>query len=196
VAAGPCRDRGRLHGIATAAPGNPARGSAFFGQAVTHGPPKEDCHMTHRMMKITTVAILAGMPALSFAQAPAQPARPSTPPAASAPSTMPQAGTTAPRTGMANAATDARRASNIIGANIVNEENNTIGEVHDLMVSPNGGPVTAVLSVGGFLGIGERYVAMPISELRWNGERERWMLPGATVDSLKARPAYSYPDRS
>jgi hypothetical protein len=97
---------------------------------------------------------------------------------------------------MANAATDARRASNIIGANIVNEENNTIGEVHDLMVSPNGGPVTAVLSVGGFLGIGERYVAMPISELRWNGERERWMLPGATVDSLKARPAYSYPDRS
>lgn len=90
----------------------------------------------------------------------------------------------------------ARRASNIIGANVLNEENNTVGEVHDLMVSPAGGPIVAVLSVGGFLGIGERYVAVALNDLRWNAERERWMLPGATVDSLKARTAFTYPERS
>ncbi|GGJ28344.1 hypothetical protein GCM10011320_39570 [Neoroseomonas lacus] len=67
--------------------------------------------------------------------------------------------------------------------------------MHDLMVDTAGGATIAVLSVGGFLGMGERYVAIPLSALRWNGERERWMLPGATVDSLKARPAFTYPER-
>lgn len=94
------------------------------------------------------------------------------------------------------AAATARRASKVIGANIINEENNNVGEVHDLMVDMAGGGSIAVLSVGGFLGIGERYVAVPVSDLRWNNERERWMLPGATVDSLKARPAFTYPDRT
>ncbi len=122
------------------------------------------------------------------------------PPAATAPrapAPMPQATVPAPAAGSQAAMTQqARRASRVIGANVVNEENRTVGEVHDLMISPAGGPITAVLSVGGFLGIGERYVAVPLSDLRWNAERERWMLPGATVDSLKARPAFSYPDRS
>ena len=90
---------------------------------------------------------------------------------------------------------DARRASQIIGANVVNEENRTIGEVHDLMVSQSGGPIVAVLSVGGFLGIGERYVTIPLSDLRWSQDRSRWTLPGATAESLKARPAFTYPQR-
>jgi sporulation protein YlmC with PRC-barrel domain len=93
------------------------------------------------------------------------------------------------------AAASARRASTVIGANILNEENRTVGEVHDLMVDMAGGATIAVLSVGGFLGIGERYIAIPVSDLRWNTERGRWMLPGATVESLKARPAFTYPER-
>lgn len=93
------------------------------------------------------------------------------------------------------AASSARRASRIIGANIINEENRNVGEVHDLMVDMAGGGTIAVLSVGGFLGIGERYIAVPVADLRWNNERERWTLPGATVESLKARPAFTYPDR-
>lgn len=93
------------------------------------------------------------------------------------------------------AAASARRASTLIGANIINNENNSVGEIHDLMVDTAGGATIAVLSVGGFLGIGERYVAVPLTDLRWNADRERWALPGATVDSLKARPAFRYPDR-
>jgi sporulation protein YlmC with PRC-barrel domain len=94
------------------------------------------------------------------------------------------------------AAATARRASTLIGANIINGENRNVGEVHDLMVDMAGGATIAVLSVGGFLGIGERYIAIPASDLRWNSDRERWMLPGATIDSLKARPAFTYPERT
>jgi starvation-inducible outer membrane lipoprotein len=150
--------------------------------------------MRMNLKTVALAAVTASLPALALAQT----APSTTPPAATAPAPMPQANVPAPQTGAAGvtvAAPQARRASQLIGANIVNDENRTVGEVHDLMVSSAGGPVLAVLSVGGFLGIGERYVAMPLSELRWNSDRERWVLPGATVDSLKARPAFTYPER-
>lgn len=133
---------------------------------------------------LLTAAVLT-IPGFALAQAPAT-TRPATPPVASPPATT----VTTP-----TPAASARRASQIIGANIINDENRGVGEVHDLMVDTAGGATIAVLSVGGFLGIGERYVAIPLSELRWNNDRERWMLPGATVDSLKARPAFTYPER-
>jgi hypothetical protein len=85
-----------------------------------------------------------------------------------------------------------RRASRVIGATIYNAENDTIGSVDDLIVPPGGGQPVAVLAVGGFLGIGARLVAIPYERLLYNPERERWMLPGATRDSLRALPAYSY----
>jgi hypothetical protein len=63
------------------------------------------------------------------------------------------------------------------------------------MIMPAGGAITAVLSVGGFLGMGERYVAVPLADLQWSAERNRWTLPGATVDTLEARAAFVYPER-
>ena len=146
---------------------------------------------THTTM-LADSGILAG-PGLVQAQptpATPQPQRPAPMPPATVPA--PQAGT--PQASVPAPAAEARRASRIIGANVVNEQNRTIGSVDDLMLSPTGGPVTAVLSVGGFLGIGEQYVTVPISELRWSTEHGRWMLPGATAESLKARPAFTYPD--
>ncbi|WP_421989917.1 PRC-barrel domain-containing protein [Roseococcus sp.] len=134
---------------------------------------------------VLTAAALA-MPAFALAQTSGT-ATPSAPVTATPPTTT----VVTPR-----AMPGARRASTIIGANIINEENRNVGEVHDLMVDTGGGATIAVLSVGGFLGMGERYIAIPLSNLRWNGERDRWMLPGATVDSLKARPAFTYPARN
>jgi hypothetical protein len=88
-----------------------------------------------------------------------------------------------------------RRATKVIGANVYNEANDSIGEVDDLIVPQNGaGQPVAVLSVGGFLGIGARLVAVPYERLQWNAERERWTLPGATKDSLQSLPAYTYED--
>jgi sporulation protein YlmC with PRC-barrel domain len=89
-----------------------------------------------------------------------------------------------------------RRASKMIGANVYNENNDSIGEVDDLIVpqagAQSGGQPVAILSVGGFLGIGARLVAVPYERLQWNAERERWTLPGATKDSLKSLPPYEY----
>jgi hypothetical protein len=86
------------------------------------------------------------------------------------------------------------RASRMIGANVYNENNDSIGEVDDIIVPRAGGQPIAILSVGGFLGIGARMVAVPFERLQFNTERERWVLPGATKDSLQSLPPHTYED--
>jgi hypothetical protein len=87
------------------------------------------------------------------------------------------------------------RASRIIGANIYNEQGQSIGEVEDLIVQRDGAAPVAVVSVGGFLGLGARLVAVPLAELRFADENSRWMLHGATKESLQARPVVNYAAR-
>ena len=92
-----------------------------------------------------------------------------------------------------------RRASKIIGSNIYNENNESIGEVEDILIpapaSASGGTApapVAIISVGGFLGIGAKLVAVPYDRLQMNTERNRWTLSGATKDSLTALPTFTY----
>ncbi|MBR0645393.1 PRC-barrel domain-containing protein [Plastoroseomonas hellenica] len=100
----------------------------------------------------------------------------------------------APRSSSAPASQglEGQRASALIGSNVYNDGNDSIGSVRDLLLAPQGGQMTAVLSVGGFLGIGSKDVAVPFTELRWNAERERWVLPGATAENLRARPEFNF----
>lgn len=87
---------------------------------------------------------------------------------------------------------EGRRASQVIGSTVYNENNESIGEVDDLIVPAAGGQPVAVISVGGFLGIGARLVAVPYERLSHNGERNRWMLQGASKESLQSLPAFTY----
>ncbi|MBD0273898.1 MAG: PRC-barrel domain-containing protein [Acetobacteraceae bacterium] len=88
---------------------------------------------------------------------------------------------------------DARRASRIIGAAVYNESNESIGEVDDIVLPGNGVAPVAVVSVGGFLGIGAKLVAVPYERLRAIGERNRWTLTGsASRDDLNRMPTFSY----
>jgi sporulation protein YlmC with PRC-barrel domain len=88
---------------------------------------------------------------------------------------------------------DARRASRVIGAAVYNESNESIGEVDDIVLPANGGPPVAIVSVGGFLGIGAKLVAVPYERLRAAGERNRWTLTGAASrDDLNRMPTFSY----
>lgn len=91
---------------------------------------------------------------------------------------------------------EGRRASQVIGSTVYNENNDSIGEVDDLIVPAGGGQPVAVISVGGFLGIGARLVAVPYERLTHNADRNRWMLQGASKDSLESMPAFTYDDRS
>jgi PRC-barrel domain len=82
------------------------------------------------------------------------------------------------------------RASKVIGSTVVNEANETVGTIDDLIVTPTASVPYAVLSVGGFLGMGSRYVVVPFSSLQVKGKQ--MVLPGATKDSLTALPAFKY----
>ena len=88
---------------------------------------------------------------------------------------------------------DARRASRVIGAAVYNENNESIGEIDDIVLPGNGGAPVAVVSVGGFLGIGAKLIAVPYERLRTVGERNRWTLTGAASrDDLNRLPTFSY----
>jgi hypothetical protein len=59
------------------------------------------------------------------------------------------------------------------------------------VVNPQDKVTYAILSVGGFLGIGSKLVAVPFESLKTVKE-ERLMLPGATKDALKTLPEFKY----
>lgn len=82
------------------------------------------------------------------------------------------------------------RTSKVVGSSVVNEANQTIGTIDDLLVTPNEKVPFAVLSVGGFLGIGTKYVVVPFSSLEIHDKA--MMLRGATKDSLKNLPEFKY----
>ena len=82
------------------------------------------------------------------------------------------------------------RASKIVGSSVVNEANETVGSVDDLIVTPNEKAPFAVLSVGGFLGLGTKYVVVPFGSLQM--QDNKIVLPGATKDALRTLPEFKY----
>ncbi|MGL4967689.1 MAG: PRC-barrel domain-containing protein [Inquilinus sp.] len=84
------------------------------------------------------------------------------------------------------------RTSKVVGSSVVNEAGESVGTIDDLIVTPNEKVPFAVLSVGGFLGIGTKYVVVPYSALEVNDKR--MMLRGATKESLKSLPEFKYTD--
>src|SRR5690554_6410599 len=57
------------------------------------------------------------------------------------------------------------RVSKLIARNVVNESNETIGSIDDLSLTEDN-RVHAIVSVGGFFGMGERLVAVPLDQLQ------------------------------
>lgn len=83
------------------------------------------------------------------------------------------------------------RASKLVGAAVVNDKDERIGTIDDLVVNTDDRVTYAVISVGGFLGMGSKLVAVPFQTLRTVKE-ERLMLPGATKEALKDLPEFKY----
>ena len=57
-------------------------------------------------------------------------------------------------------------ASNLIGQSVVNTQDETIGDVNDLVTDENGKVVAVLIGSGGFLGLGEKDVAIGFDDLR------------------------------
>src|SRR3546814_15634170 len=59
-------------------------------------------------------------------------------------------------------------AEQLVGKEVKNAQNESIGEIEDI-VGPSGASQQAVVSVGGFLGVADRKVAVPLSQLTVTG---------------------------
>lgn len=83
----------------------------------------------------------------------------------------------------------------LLEKDVYNDKKQDIGDVEDVVVSPEGNTVSwAILGVGGFLGIGEKLVAIPMDHLKI--ENGKFVLKGATKEVLKAMPPFHYRDRT
>ena len=83
------------------------------------------------------------------------------------------------------------RASKVIGSSVLNEANETIGKIDDLLVTRDGKEPYAVLSIGGFLGMGTHFVVVPYDTLKF--AEGKVMLPGVgTKEGLKMLPEFKY----
>ncbi|HEY5225728.1 MAG TPA: PRC-barrel domain-containing protein [Methylovirgula sp.] len=81
--------------------------------------------------------------------------------------------------------------SDIYGAGVYDPSNSKIGKIDDLVLNPNGQIKMAVIGVGGFLGVGEKDVAVPFNDLKvtnYKGTEELTL--DRTKDQLKSAPAY------
>ena len=83
------------------------------------------------------------------------------------------------------------RASKVNGSNVLNEANETIGKIDDLLVIRDGKEPYAVLSIGGFLGMGTHLVVVRYDSLRFDPDN-KIVLPGGTKEGLTMLPAFEY----
>jgi hypothetical protein len=80
-------------------------------------------------------------------------------------------------------------AADTIGASVRSADGDEVGEIHDLILSPDAKVVTAVVSVGGVLGIADKLVAVPYGDLRvWSDDED--LAIGLTSAEIEHAPAY------
>ncbi len=82
------------------------------------------------------------------------------------------------------------RVGKIVGASVYNDQKQSIGSVDDVLMGSDKKATTAVLSVGGFLGMGSKLVSVPFDQLKV--ENNQIVMPGATKASLTGMPEYKF----
>ena len=83
--------------------------------------------------------------------------------------------------------------ANFYKQNVYDQADNKIGDVDDLLVDQKGQITAVLVGVGGFLGMGEKDVAIPFSALHASEKNNKWYLVlNTTKDALKAAPGFKY----
>ena len=82
------------------------------------------------------------------------------------------------------------RASQIIDRTVVNDRGQEVGEVDDLIMNRRGKIKKVVLSVGAFLGIGDRRVAVSFKALQIGNQGD--IIYNVTREQLEKHPIFSY----
>jgi sporulation protein YlmC with PRC-barrel domain len=85
--------------------------------------------------------------------------------------------------------------SKLKGLNVYNQKDESVGEITDIAIK-NNAVDALILSVGGFLGMGEHYVAVsPASvNVKHDAKNDKWVASmNTTKEALKAAPEFKYP---
>jgi len=90
------------------------------------------------------------------------------------------------------------QASKLIHMNVYNAQNEKIGDIKELMLDKNGKVNTVAIGVGGFLGMGERDVAVKFDQLKWSNDPVKSTSSAATTGSAQSQPNRdrNYPDHA
>jgi sporulation protein YlmC with PRC-barrel domain len=87
------------------------------------------------------------------------------------------------------------RASTMLGKEVFGQDEESIGEVADLVLQDDGQTRAAIIDVGGFLGVGEKRVAIPFNEIQTAQEGDNVKLTVAmSREQLEQAPEYVAPD--
>lgn len=76
------------------------------------------------------------------------------------------------------------RASKVVGLNVYNDGNESLGAINDLLTDKDGKIVAVIVGVGGFLGVGERYAAIPFDKVKFVNEP----VPSSSMANNSATP--------
>lgn len=138
---------------------------------------------------ITTALVTALTVAPAFAQANSTTSSGATD---TMPTTTATTGTAGSVTAMPHATAGEMPSSKVVGAAVYNSSNEKIGEVNDLILDQTGKVAGVVIGVGGFLGLGERNVAVTFNSVRFDKDAKgtpRLVVP-TTKEQLKAMTPY------
>jgi sporulation protein YlmC with PRC-barrel domain len=77
--------------------------------------------------------------------------------------------------------------------NVYDPNENKIGDIKDVLVDKAGKVVALIVGVGGFLGAGEKDVAVPFEAVHPTmKDKKWWLVMNTTKDSLKSAPGFKY----
>lgn len=151
--------------------------------------------MKRNLAIVSALGLAIATSGTAFAQgtAPTPGNRPGTSPGATTPpAARSETMTSNPANGTAEV-----KGNKLIGADVKSSANEKIGDVTEVLVSTDGKVNAIIVSVGGFLGMGDRRVALPWEQLRFSSEgNDLVVMATATKESLKEMPEYRDPARA
>ncbi|MGZ3408764.1 MAG: PRC-barrel domain-containing protein [Xanthobacteraceae bacterium] len=136
------------------------------------------------MKTLATAIAFAAISTAALAQSP--PSNSMSPPTAASPNS------TATRSAPATLPKDFT-VSNYYKQSVYDRQDNSIGKVDDVLIDKEGKITSLIIGVGGFLGMGEKDVAVKFEEVKLTSKNDKWYLVmNANKDALKAAPGLKY----
>jgi sporulation protein YlmC with PRC-barrel domain len=137
---------------------------------------------------LATASLVALMAVPAFAQTTTAPESTTTPPAAQQEMAPAPAQTTADSGQMS--------ASDLLNKSVRNANNDSIGDINDIRIDSDGKIAAVIVGAGGFLGMGEKNVALPFEELSFQHDSDGNLvvMSKVTKESLQAAPEWKKPE--